>query len=1714
MIVQSRAYRPADPPKVEAVVVGILWRILLLLMMVGPAAVWAQGDCPESVDVLQPISCSGADDGVLSVSVPDGVLPSEVYWLQNNDTLFGATQANLGPGSYLVFIPGCAPLGETLTEPFNFFISAAVSRLPTCDDPCSGEITVTPNFGQGDITYSWSHDAAETTAVGQNVCEQVVLVSAIDENGCSDQDIITVEIPDIEVLTFSTDPSCFGFADGTAAAVATGGLGGEFAFEWQDAAGNVVGNTADITGLVQGTYVVTATDTGGCVQTATELLNAPAPISVEVNATGVGCFGDEDGTAEAILDGAVLYEWTGPDGFSVSGPDASALADLAPGTYSVLVTAADGCVGEGAVEVDEPDPVQADPYLEPPSCPGLEDGVVGAVASGGTPDYNTTWTLPGGGTASGTFLTGVSAGTYAFSVEDANGCMTTGTAVLDDPNAVAFSIATSDPSCAEGPLSNDGEAVATVTGGLAPYTGAWIDLATGDLVALGLSATGIGPGTYGFGVMDLLGCSLDTVVVIGAPDSLLLTTNGTPPTCAGALNGTASAEVSGGTGGYSVLWSGDIDPVFADEITGLGVGTYAVEVTDGNGCVATDEVVLAGPPPLILELETVPVGCEGNDGAAYGTIVGGTAPYSWSWTDNESAQVSAVDSALSLTTGNYTAAVTDGSGCVIASSVTIVALPPLELSLSVGALDCVTGSAAVSALTTGGASPVDLSLTADGNSTSFVSGAALPPGSYTLTATDDRGCSTDTAWVLNPALEVNVSTVPFGCDGGGVIEVEATGGDPAGSLTFGSTSLGAPDEVSGNTATWSSVGEGSYTISVSDGTCEVLEPVLMEGVSLFDWNVEVLPYACEGAAGVISVDVMGGLDPLVVSGAAVSGDTTWSTLEATGLSGGTYTLSVTDNAGCQRDTVIDVLALQPLVIDPTVVDVQCAGANEGSIAVATTGGASPLSFGAVGPDGPVPQPWDNLAAGSYYVGVVDARGCLTDTTVEVGAPAPFEVITSVQPESCVGVADGAVQVEVQGGTAPVEVTWDGGPASGTWSNLEAGVFAWTAVDFNGCDTTGTLEVLTGGGLIAVAEVLPTTCEDGVAFGAVSVTVNGGASDAVVLLGGLPADSQDINDTAGVWTWFNLAPGSYGWTAEVGPSCGSDGQVVIDLPSPLLFQGATTPADCGGGLGSIAFEPLGGTAPLNLTWQGVSLAGDTLSGTGSAAADVPEGQYTATLADAAGCARDTVLDVAALSLGLTMEQELVQPTCGGALAGEATLIPAGGLPPYEVVVQGAADTTFLPFLVPGAYPVTLTDSVGCTFLDSIVISPASDFELFADVDSASCAGTEDGQIILTTANGVGEVDYTFSGPFGAVAVADTIPDLGAGIYEITALDAEGCPAVLLVEVAGPPPVLVTLDSLGRPSCTDDTDGLLAVSVEGGQGGPFEVNWTLDGEFWGSGAIQDGLGEGLYAVEALDASGCAGGIDAIPLVAEGDVTLSVPADTVLCAGNALQLEASATGATEAFWSVPDGQDGLGLTAFSASVAEGGTYWTFTAVRLGCVQSDSVQVTGLALPTPNAGQDVLIVSGAVAAIGTAGSTEDWTYAWSPAGDVAFPELAATPTEALFETTTFVLEATTSEGCSAYDTVVVDVLQTLDIPSGFSPNGDGTNDFWNLNGLEQYPSAEITVFNRWGDVLFTQGATDGPWDGNLNGIAVPIGTYYYHIRVDEPALQTEWTGPITILR
>lgn len=1692
---------------------GMAWTGRLLAAFV--LVLWAsavQAQCPTEIEVVEPISCSGADDAVLTVAVPDGVDPADVYWLLESDTLFGAVQGGLGPGSYLAFVPGCGALGINVNEPFPFFISTGIDQLPTCDAPCSGVVTATPNFGQAPFTFSWSHDVGQTGGTATGICEQSILVTATDANGCTDDAIVTVDIPPVEVLAFSTDPSCSGFDDGTADAVATGGLGGGFTFEWTAAGGAPVGSGSSLTGLVAGTYFVTATDAGGCSMTGSVTLTDPPAVEVAVTATPVSCFGDADGTATATFGGATLYAWTGPGGFAEAGPALDQVDNLMPGSYTVFVTAADGCVGEGTATVAEPLPLSAEPFTAAPACPGDANGTVGIVPVGGTAPFDVTWSLPSGGSAAGDFLNGVAAGTYAYLLEDGAGCTASGAVTLEDPEALSVTISATPPSCAEGPGSDDGTLEAAMSGGVPPYLGAWADPATLDVIASGLVANGLSAGAYGFGVMDLAGCTLDTVILLEAPDALSLAVSATAPTCFGDNDGEAEAMVSGGTPGYTVSWTGSVPLTLGLALSDLGPGGYQATVTDDNGCMADTAFTLVEPEALGLNITATPVGCTGTDGRLDADVTGGTPDYALTWT-GPSGPAGNADTLVGVPPGAYTLDVVDANGCAASASAEVGALPPLDWTVSWSVVDCETGMGALAWSASGGEAPlVPTLMDGAGGMVDPAQWLTLGPGEYTFAVADQRGCTLDTAFALNSPLELTASDSPAGCGGLGLIEAEASGG--AGDVTWGVVPNLLASISDGSMAQWQDVPAGAYTVTADDGTCVATAEVTVDGVDLFEWTVLPVDFACEASPGALGVLVAGGVAPIVYSGTSADGLITWSSPDTTGLPPGSYDLQVLDGAGCVRDTTVAIGSVTPIALSVEVVPVLCQGDANGAIELTATGGSEPYLFGAEGPSGLIPAPLENLIPGTYLAGVLDARGCAADTTVVLVDPAGISAMVDVTPEGCPGTGDGQGLVTATGGSGPLVIQWTDGPEDALWTGLSEGEYSWTVTDSVGCDTTGIAVVEAGLGPVVLDTVLTGSCEGGVPTADVALFVAGAATSVEVLLGGLPADVEAPSDSGSTWTWLGLVDGNYGWTVSLGGACGTSGNVSVSLANPLEWIGSVTPPICEGDSGSVVGVTSGGAGLVQTQWSGVTVDGDSLSGDVLSTGLVPAGQYTFLASDDAGCTIDTVVTLAPLSSGLSLTSDVVQPTCGGALAGEATLFPTGGLPPYDVVVEGAADSLFLPFLLTGQYPVTLTDSVGCTVVDTLVVDPASAFTLTAEVDSASCANSEDGQIILLPADATGSVEYTFVGPFGATPVTDTIVDLGAGIYEITGLDEAGCPAVLLVALGAPDPVVVTLDSLDRPSCTDDADGALSVSASGGTGDPsgWEVNWTLEGNPFGTGAQISGLTEGVYAVSVIDDAGCAEDIASIPLVAEGDVVLSVPSDTVLCSGVALTLMGEATGASSTTWAI-DSVSGPGLTASVESVVEGPSVWVFTASRLGCVRSDSVEVTGLALPVPDAGPDQVVPEGSAASVGAVGNP-DWTYSWAPAENVVNPTLSATGTEPLFATTDFVLTATTVEGCSATDTARVDVLQELDIPSGFTPNDDGVNDRWNLGGLEQYPSAEITVFNRWGDILFTQGATEGPWDGTLNGIPVPVGTYYYFIRVSEPALQAEWTGPITLMR
>lgn len=123
-----------------------------------------------------------------------------------------------------------------------------------------------------------------------------------------------------------------------------------------------------------------------------------------------------------------------------------------------------------------------------------------------------------------------------------------------------------------------------------------------------------------------------------------------------------------------------------------------------------------------------------------------------------------------------------------------------------------------------------------------------------------------------------------------------------------------------------------------------------------------------------------------------------------------------------------------------------------------------------------------------------------------------------------------------------------------------------------------------------------------------------------------------------------------------------------------------------------------------------------------------------------------------------------------------------------------------------------------------------------------------------------------------------------------------------------------------------------------------------------------------------------------------------------------------------------------------------------------------------------------------------------------------SATPTATPVSTTVYRLTVADAAGCEQSALVTVKVLDPLAIPTGFTPNGDGVNDVWDIEGLGAYPNVFVQVFNRWGSVVFSSKGYPTAWDGQFNGTPLPAATYYYTLTSD--VLERPLTGAVTLLR
>jgi hypothetical protein len=491
---------------------------------------------------------------------------------------------------------------------------------------------------------------------------------------------------------------------------------GDFSFSATIANGRVYigGYTDSNSGIGSGGFQNTF---GGNVDAMLVKFNSCLDISFTPTATT--CGNSCDGTALASGNGATLlpysYIWS-----TTPAQTTQTATGLCAGTYTLTITDANGNTGMDTVMIIAPPPIVATTTSNNATC-GTPDGDATVTASSGNAPYTYLWS-PSGQTSQ--TATGLLAGIYTVTVTDANGCTQTATAIVNNNNAqVVILQSQADVTCFGG---NNGTATMSVTGGNAPYTFSWTPAGGSTATGTGLSA-----GTYTCIVTDANGCIAAQSVTIAAPPPISLNMSNPLTICSGQ-NANVSTTASGGTPGYTYLWSnGATTASFTDNPASNT--TYSVTVTDANGCTSAGTVTITVNPVPNPSITGSTLLCVGS-GPVTLTGSGGNS-YSWS---PGGATTSAI-SVNPVSTTTYTLIASNGTCTASATHIVTVSTPPSDnvISTPSSCQTCPDGSVAVFGIGNG---PLAYNWSPGGATTQIVNG--LLPGTYTVCITDANGCST------------------------------------------------------------------------------------------------------------------------------------------------------------------------------------------------------------------------------------------------------------------------------------------------------------------------------------------------------------------------------------------------------------------------------------------------------------------------------------------------------------------------------------------------------------------------------------------------------------------------------------------------------------------------------------------------------------------------------------------------------------------------------------------------------------------------------------------------------------------------------------------------------------------------------------------------------------------------------------------------------------
>jgi large repetitive protein len=883
-----------------------------------------QGLCVFSIsfDITEPdpivfnqavtnIACSGSSTGSITINSVTGGDNLVYEYSKDGGVTFQSspTFTGLPVGTYqLVVRDGNLCLGSSSAT----VVQSPPVQLQTnstnvlCNGGNDGTILIGATGGQGSYTYSFdngtTYSAVNTTLTNTAGVYQVCVK---DIAGCTVCGSVTITEPAALTATIVIDStSCNATCDGLIAITAAGGTA-PYQFSPDNGVNYAV--VSSFNNICSGVKTVKVKDFNNCVISSTQTIIAPAAVTFTSIASSASCSLPNGAIAFTATGGTAPYTYN-TNGGSGAFTTLNTVGSLAAGFYNLQVKDSKNCQVLGTTTItNQASPLITNVAITAPLCFGNNTASVTVTVSGGTAPLS--YSLNGVSQV-GSVFSSLAAGTYPLIVTDANGCTDAQSVVINTPSQLAYTTTLTNLTCFN---NNTGAIAFTATGGTTPYS-----YNIGGSYSSSSTFSNLAAGAFGVQVKDANNCIVGGPIALTQPATLsIVSRDSTNNTCNGSCDGTVTVNVSGGTGGYSYLWSSSPTPNASNTSASICAGTLSVVISDQNACSISTAFNITEPALLtIVSTSKTDVSCTGVcDGEI--TI---NAPNATQFSVDNGVSFQASNTITGLCFGTYQIKVKNAAGCVSSTTETInQPLPLVQQSVTGDALICYDGYGTLTGHVTGGTpfgSGQYTYVWNTGDSTEFLNVNLTSAAAFTCIVYDANGCESNPQTfnvAVRPKFVPTVAPSVSACPGQSVnIVASAVDGLPAYNfvwLNYDGDTIGT-----GPTLTVSSLVNDSVKLMAND-ECFTIDSL---NVDIIIYQVPVPAITLTGATGCSPLTANFSINTIGIS----SNTFDWTFGDGTSGNGSSGIAHTYVNVGCY-DVNLQITTINGCVRDSTFTDLVC-----------------------------------------------------------------------------------------------------------------------------------------------------------------------------------------------------------------------------------------------------------------------------------------------------------------------------------------------------------------------------------------------------------------------------------------------------------------------------------------------------------------------------------------------------------------------------------------------------------------------------------------------------------------------------------------------------------------------------------------------------------------------------------------------------------------------